>query len=63
MDPFSIGIGVFVFVVVYVGGTRAMRTLERHRATKEALRRMSVTNRAKDGYTGGYFNVHGNEIK
>lgn len=59
----SIGIGVFVFVVVYVGGTRIIATLERHKATKEALRRLSVTNRAKgDAYTGGYFNIHGNRI-
>lgn len=64
MDPFSIAIGVFVFVVVYVGGSRAMRTLEQHRATKDALRRLSVTNRAKGegNYTGPRFNVHGREL-
>lgn len=64
MDPLSIGIGVFVFVVVYVGGTRAMKTLERHRATKEALRRLNMVNRAKaeGNYNGPRFSVRGREI-
>lgn len=64
MDPLSIGIGVFVFVVVYVGGTRIMRTLDRHRAAKEALRRLNTVNRAKGegNYTGPRFSVRGREI-
>lgn len=63
MDPLSIGIGVFVFVVVYVGGTRIMRQLEARKATKEALRRLNITDRAKRrDYTGPRFNVHGREM-
>lgn len=59
----AIAIGVFVFVAVYVGGSRIMRRLDEHKAAKEGLRRLSVTNRAKRGeYTGGYFNIHGNRI-
>lgn len=60
----AIAIGVGVFVAVYVGGSRIMAKLEARKVVRERLRRLSVTNRAKgQSYTGGYFNVHGNEIK
>lgn len=59
----AIAIGVFVFVVIYVGGSRMLRELEARRQTREALRRLSVTDRAKrTDYTGPRFNVHGREI-
>ena len=60
----AIAIGVGVFVAVYVGGSRIMRKLDERKAIRERLRALSVTNRAKgQSYSGGYFNVHGNEIK
>lgn len=59
----AIAIGVFVFVSVYVGGVRIMRTLDHRKAVRERLRLISVTDRAKRrDYTGLRFNVHGREI-
>ncbi len=59
----AIAIGVFVFVSVYVGGSRIMRELDHRKAVREQLRRISVTDRAKrTDYTGPRFSVRGREI-
>jgi NhaP-type Na+/H+ or K+/H+ antiporter len=53
----------FVFVTLVVGGLRAMRIIEQHKAKVEADRIARMKERAtRTNYTGGYFNVHGNQI-
>lgn len=61
----SIFIGVFVFVTVYVGGSRAMAILEAHKKREAMKRRLRALSSAKveTGYTGPRFNVHGNEVE
>ena len=59
----AIAIGVFVFVVVYVGGSRIMAHVEQRRIIKARLARIVAAPEAKGSeYTGPRFNVHGREI-
>lgn len=59
----AIAIGVFVFVTIAVAGFRAIDTIERRKAEAEADRRRRALGGRSNEYSGGYFNVHGREVK
>lgn len=54
----------FVFVALAVGGLRALRLLEAHKAKIEAerLARVKARAEARGHYTGPRYNAHGREI-
>lgn len=57
------GVFAFVFISLLVGGLRAMRLLEAHKAKMEADRIARIKGRAtRREYTGPYVNQHGREI-
>ena len=64
IEAIVIGVGVFVFVALYVGGNRSIDTLTKHKFEEEAARRNRIASRANRGeYTGARYNAHGREIE
>lgn len=58
-----VAVFAFVFIALAVGGLRALRVLETHKAKIEAERIARMKARAtRREYTGAIYNVHGNEI-
>lgn len=57
------GVFAFVFVSLVIGGLRAMRIIEQHKAKQDAERIARIKGRAtRKDYTGPRYNIHGTEI-
>ena len=49
----------FVFVTLVVGGLRALKIIEQHKAKAEADRIARIRSRAtRNDYTGEYYSIH-----
>lgn len=60
----AIGIGVFVFVTLAVGGWRLIDRMERAKARLEAERLREIASRAnRPEYRGPYINKWGREVE